>query len=309
MQKSIKISVILLLIIGGKVNFIFAQHTLIINKVSEFNAHQDSLQIISDSTFATNNNEERFKMNALFIKKLEQVLKLPNSFNFDFDSLKNVSILNAPDQSFRIITWFVPTTFGTYNFFGSIQVATADGKLKLIPLTDKTEDLTDANVITNNKNWYGARYYEILPVTSPNKLPYYLLLGWKGNDLRTSKKVIEVLSFDKGEAIFGKNIFEVVKNQATKNRVIFEYNKLNTMTLIFDRKVNLLVFDHLAPYNPNMVGNFEYYGSDLSFDGYKISYGKLNLLEDIELKNDAAPQDDFYNSPIKKTDNATKNKP
>lgn len=69
------------------------------------------------------------------------------------------------------------------------------------------------------------------------------------------------------------------------------------MTLRMDKNENMIVFDHLAPFDPNMEGNFEYYASDSSFDGYRLIGGKLKLMENIELKNDPTDLDDFYVDP------------
>lgn len=283
-----------------------AQHSYPLNNDPKLTAYQDSLRMLSDETFAAKDTETRLEKNAQFVKKFVSALKINGSFNYGFDSLKRISILKSPDNSFRIITWFVPTDDGSYRYYGAIQMPHANGALRLYPLTDNTANFTDANAITNNKNWFGARYYEMVPVIVNGKQPYFILLGWKGNNQKTTKKVIEVLSFDKNEPVFGKNIFEVAKNGPTKNRVVFEYNKLNTMTLTVDAKVNMIVFDHLAPYDPKMVGNFEYYGADLSFDAYKLAWGKLSLVEDVELKNDPSPNDDFYGRPVKASTIITK---
>jgi len=283
-----------------------AQHTFSINSKPKFDAYQDSLQVLSEEVFAAKDNLSRFEKNAQFVKQLVNALKINSSFHYGFDSLKRVSILKSPDNSFRIITWFLPTDEGTYRYYGAIQMGTVDGSLKLHPLTDGTGTLTDANVITTNKNWFGARYYEMVPVIVNGKQPYWIFLGWKGNDQKTTKKVIDVLSFEKGEPVFGKNIFQTVKNGPLKNRVIFEYNRLNSMTLTVDRKVNMIVFDHLSPYDPKMTGNFEFYGTDLTFDGYKLTWGKLTLIEEVELKNDPSPNDDFYGKPVKASTVITK---
>ena len=282
-----------------------AQHTFNLDNRPQLNTLQDSLVILSEETFASKDDTERLEKNTLFVKKFISALKINNSFNFGFDSLKRISILKSPDNTFRIITWFLPNNDGTYRYYGTIQMGTQNGSLKLLPLTDNP-NYVDGNALTSNKNWIGARYYEMIPVLVNGKQPYYILLGWKGNNQKTTKKVIEVLSFDKGEPIFGKNIFETQKNAALKNRVLFEYNRQNTMTLKVDKNVNMIVFDHLAPYDPKMVGNFEYYGSDLSFDGYRLTWGKLAFVEDVELKNDPSPNDDFYGKPVKASTIVTK---
>lgn len=276
-----------------------AQQTIQPDYRAKLNAYQDSLLVLSDETFNAANNVSRLEKNAQFVKQLVNALKINGSFDYDFDSLKRISVIKSPDRSFRLLTWFIPTDEGTYRYYGTIQMATSNGSLKLFPLTDYTSNLSDVNAITSNKNWFGARYYEILPITANGKAPYYLLLGWKGNDQKTSKKVIDVLSFENAEVQFGKNIFETVKGKPLKNRVIFEYNKLNSMTLTFNKEVNMIVFDHLVPYDPKMVGNFEFYASDLSFDGYKLNYGKLSLSENIPLKNGPSANDEFYGRPVK----------
>lgn len=276
-----------------------AQHTYNVNNTPQLNKYQDSLLRLSEETFAAKEDLLRFEKNAAFIKKLITTLKINGSFNYGFDSLKRISILKASDHSFRIITWFIPLNDGTYRYYGTIQMPTINGALKLFPLNDATNSLIDPNAITDHKNWLGARYYEIIPIVMNGKQPYFILLGWKGNNLKTSKKVIEVLSFDKNGPIFGRNIFETEKNKPLQNRVIFEYSKQNAMTLIWDKKVNMIVFDHLVPYEPKMTGNFEFYGSDLSFDAFKITWGKLSIAENVPLRNEATLNDEFYKSPKK----------
>jgi len=277
-----------------------AQHSFTFNNGPVMFRYQDSLKKISTNTFEASNNAERFSLNSSFIKTLVNALKTPHSFHFNFDSLQKITVLKSPDNSFRIFTWYVPVDDGTYRFFGTIQMATADGKLKLYPLIDNTEQTKDVNAQTSPKNWFGARYYEIVPVIVSGRQPYYTLIGWKGNNAKTSKKVIDILSFEKGEPVFGKAVFDGVKGSAAKNRIVFEYNKLNTMTLTMDKSVNMIVFDHLAPFTPEMEGNFEYYASDLSFDAYKIMNGRWKLMENVELKNEPNVMDELYVDPADK---------
>lgn len=277
-----------------------AQHSFTFNNGPVMFKYQDSLKRLSTDTFDAVNNTERFALNSNFIKTLVNSLKTPHSFHFNFDSLQRITILKSPDNSFRIFTWSVPLDDGTYRFFGTIQMATADGKLKLFPLIDNTEQIKEINASTGAKNWFGARYYEIIPVIVSGRQPYYTLIGWKGNNSKTSKKVIEILSFEKGEPVFGKPVFDGLRGSAAKNRIVFEYNKLNTMTLTMDKSVKMIVFDHLAPFTPEMEGNFEYYASDLSFDAYKITNGRWKLVENVELKNEPNVMDELYVDPADK---------
>lgn len=286
----------MVMILCCAMTMVHAQHSFPLTNNPAMVRFQDSLIRISAQVQDAQNNQSRFEANAHFIKTLVESLKTPGSFNYPFDSLKTISTLSAPDKSFRIFSWYLPVDDGTYRYFGAIQVASKDGKLKLFPLIDNTEQLKDPNAITSNKNWYGAYYYQMVPVSGAGKSPVYALLGWKGNNSKTSKKVIEILSFENGEPSFGKAIFVQPKNPGL-HRVIFEYNKLNSMTLTMDKSVNMIVFDHLAPFSEEMTGNFEYYASDLSFDAYKVTGGKLKLVENVELKNDPNEMDELYIDP------------
>jgi len=269
-----------------------------LNRDSEvLNKYQDSLLKITRTLFSAPDNAARFSQNANFIRTLVTALKTPSSFDFAFDSLQTISVVKSPDNTFRIFSWYVPTVEGTYRFFGTIQMATKDGKLKLYPLIDETDQIKDNNMITTGKQWYGARYYEIIPLVVSGQSTSYVLLGWKGHTNKTSKKVIEVLTFKNEDLQLGKAIFQGSKNTEVKNRIVFEYNKLNSMTLRLDKKEQMIVFDHLAPFDPNMEGNFEYYASDSSFDGYRLVGNQLKLIENIELKNDPNAKDDFYIDP------------
>ncbi|RZK79670.1 MAG: hypothetical protein EOO92_08880 [Pedobacter sp.] len=280
---------------------LIAQHSFSFNNGAIMSKFQDTLIRLSKETYEAQEPEVKLAKNAVFIKTLVNSLKTHTSFYYPFDSLKTISIIKSPDNSFKVFSWSVQLNNGVYRFFGAIQMATKDGSLKLYPLIDGTDNIGDVNTITSNKNWFGARYYEIVPVIISGKQPYYVMLGWKGNSDKTTKKVIEVLSFEKNEPVLGKSIFEGVKAGNSKNRIVFEYNKLNSMTLTMDKSINMIVFDHLAPFSEDMTGNFEYYASDLSFDGYKIINGRLKLVENVELKNDPNYMDDFYTDPTDKT--------
>ena len=297
---------ILILLMCITLSPVFAQHAANTSAVNSLSKFQDSLQRTANALFNSDTNLQRFEQNAKFIKTLVTALKVPSSFDFGFDSLKTISIVKSPDKTFRIFSWYVPTEEGTYRFFGTLQMATRDGSLKLYPLIDDTEHLNDINAITTNKQWYGARYYEIIPLLMTGKKNCYVLLGWKGNNSKTSKKVIEVLSFNEDGLQMGRPIFTGSKDPKIKNRIVFEYNKLNSMTLRLDQQEQMIVFDHLAPFDPDMVGNFEYYASDSSFDGYRLVGDKLKLIENVELKNDPSEADQFYIDPKSKDIPVTK---
>src|SRR5262249_52961055 len=149
-------------------------------------------------------------------------LSLPGSFNYPFDSLKEISIVKSPDNKFRIFTWNLRNDNDSYRFYGAIQ-RNEKQPVKLIPLFDagplikKPEDTT-----VNNNFWWGALYYKIIPVKANNET-YYTILGWNGSNKKSNKKVIEVLTFKDTIVVFGAPIFKAGPNDIMY-RVVFEYS-------------------------------------------------------------------------------------
>jgi hypothetical protein len=261
---------------------------------------QDSLKEISFKMINDSIEPQRYNASYKLIKTLVTALKTPYSFNFEFDSLKTISIQNSPDQKFRLFTWHVMNNDGSYRYYGTIQMNTSQGELEMFPLVDYSPTLKNPSDSTyTNSRWYGAQYYKIIPVLKDVESPYYMLLGWKGNTVKSTKKVIEVLHFKDGKAYFGKSVFDGDPDNLNKTRIIFEYDRRATMLLNYERAENRIIFDHLAPPDPNLKGKFELYGPDFSYDGFKFLNGRWKFISDLELKNDSTDQDENFNDPKK----------
>lgn len=261
---------------------------------------QDSLQILSYKMINDSIEPERYNANYQFIKTLVNTLKTPYSFNFSFDSLKTISIQSSPDKRFRIFSWHVMNNDGSYRYYGTIQMNNPDGKLQMFPLVDYTPAIKNsADTVTTSDKWYGAQYYRIISVLNNVQTPYYVLLGWKGNTIRSTKKVIEILYFRGGKAYFGMPVFDGDKEQPLKKRAIFEYDRRASMVLNYEPSMSTVVFDHLAPPDPKLKGRFELYGPDFSYDGYRLVNGRWKFVQDLELKNTPTDQDDNFNDPKK----------
>lgn len=259
---------------------------------------QDSLQSLGFKIVNEQAEPERYNANYTFIKTLVNALKSPGSYNFPFDSLKSISIQPSGDGAFRVFSWYVLNNDGTYRFYGTIQMNRPDGKLQMFPLVDYTSSINaPADTVTTNDKWYGAQYYKVIPVTRNVRVPYYILLGWKGNDSKTTRKVIDVLSFRDGKAYFGMPVFDGDKDRVGKKRIIFEYSRQASMLLNFQPKEAMIVFDHLSPKEPELKNKFEYYGPDFSYDAFKFINGRWRLAEDLALKNSPSELDDQFNDP------------
>jgi hypothetical protein len=261
---------------------------------------QDSLRFLSYKMINDSIEPERYNANYKFIKTLVNTLKTPYSFNFPFDSLKTISIQSSSDKRFRIFSWHVMNNDGSYRYYGTIQMNNPDGKLQMFPLVDYTPAIKNAaDTITTPDKWYGAQYYRIISVLNNVQIPYYVLLGWKGNTPKSTKKVIEILYFKDGKAYFGMPVFDGDKELPLKKRAIFEYDRRASMVLNYEPSISTVVFDHLAPPDPQLKGRFELYGPDFSYDGYRLTNGRWKFVQDLELKNTPTDQDDNFNDPKK----------
>jgi len=250
--------------------------------------YQDSLKHLGSKMVNNEEDVERKSANYAFIKTLTTALKLPGSFSYKFDSVKTVSITNAPDGRFRIFSWYVMNQDGSYRFYGTIQMNTGTAPLVMYPLADYSAFISSPqDTVTDNTKWYGAQYYQIIPVTAAN--PYYVLLGWKGNTVKSTKKVIEVLSFKNGKPVLGMPVF--IDKATVKSRIVYEYSRQVSMMLKYIPEKSAIVADHLSPPDKKMKDRPDTFGPDLSYDAYRLVNGKWEFKEDIDMRNMAGITD------------------
>jgi hypothetical protein len=263
-------------------SFCFAQHSEESKDLKELAVYRDSLTSIGNKFINDPDDLERKNANYRFIRMLVAALKVPHSYNYSFEAVKAISVLNAPDNRFRIFSWHVMNQDGSYRYYGTIQMNSGD-KLLMYPLEDYSPLLKNPeDSVTDNHKWYGAQYYKIIRA-NPDK-PYYVLLGWKGNNVKSTKKVIEVLSFNRdNKPVLGMAVF----NDKTKNRkrVIFEYTRQASMLLKYVPDESLIVFDHLSAPDEKMKDQPETFGPDLSYDGYRLKNDQWVLEENLDMRN------------------------
>ena len=199
-------------------------------------ARLDSLKSYTNTIASETADFNKYSANEKLQGLLEKIFMSEKSFEFPFDSVKKYAALTSPDKKFKIITWGIAKEDGTYEFFGYIFFPeNSDFKKRFFKLTDNTDKIPyPENEVTDFGKWYGAIYYKIIPTVYQGKRNY-TLLGWKGNNKLTSKKVIEILSFRTvGTPVFGKQLFRKYKEKIT--RVIFEYSSRASMLMRFDEQ-------------------------------------------------------------------------
>jgi len=258
---------------------------------------EDSLKAVFNSMSCETSYPRRDSLNSIFYSMLRGTLESQTSFTHPFDSIR-IGKLKSPDGKFRVFTWNIPQPGGYQKYFGLMQVKNPDGTIRLIELIDSRKRITDAKneKLTANR-WMAALYYQLVQFPTANGNAY-ILLGYDFNNLFTSKKIIDVLTFDsQGNPTFGYPVFNV-DGKYRLSRILFEFNARVSMVLRYNEDRKTIVFDHLSPSSPEFAGDFQYYGPDGSFDGFKLEGTEWVYVRDLDLRNPRRSKPKPINAPV-----------
>jgi len=229
-------------------------------------------------------NETRITINDSIRSIIDSYSVSDSVFSHRFSSVKFLGQVTAPDSLVKIINWNMIVNDGISRYYCNI-IRREDRKAK--PILYRLDAPYNSNGISEEKNysqadWYGALYYDLKPFNFNGSVKYAILGIDYGNTFIT-RKFIDVLSFDgNGNLQFGLKCFTDGKN--VSQRVLFEYSSSAVMSLRFEAD-DMIVFDHLSPFSPELKGNRQFYGPDFSFDAYKFEKGMWWLKSDIDIKN------------------------
>lgn len=282
--------------------------TALPQKQFDFAFWADSLDNLRSRVMNEPDEETKISLNEDFMTLLEEVLNQNNSFKFGWDSVKNFSVLAAPDNTFKIFTWYIVNSDHECENFGFIHVYNESRKKHvLFPLYDKRNNIDYPKTTVGNHNrWYGAVYYKIIPIKERNTT-YYTLLGWNGNNLFTNQKIIEILHFNKEMTpIFGGRVFKDYPEKVS--RVILEYSKNATLYLNYEnqdflvgngkynpqthdyefrrQRCNMIIFEELIPMDEAMPSIPAYLVPESSLNqGFVEEDGKWLFLKSVRGSN------------------------
>lgn len=207
------------------------------------------------------------KADELF-EKVYQMIQLEGSFDFSFDTIKKIGKIYSPDHRMRIYSWNIPVGVDQNLYYAIVQYYSKRDKKYYF---QKLKSINSVNLPISVDNWPGALYYEIVETKHAGQ-KYYTLLGLDLGNMLTNRKVIDVVSIDDFDVFYFCHSL-IKYNEKLTDRVVFEFNEKVTMTLKYNSKVDMIVFDHLSPEKPSLEGNFAYYGPDFSYDGLKFEKG------------------------------------
>jgi hypothetical protein len=83
---------------------------------------------------------------------------------------------------------------------------------------------------------------------------------------------------------------------------VFEYSSEVSMSLKYIEKRKQIVYSHLAPKDEGeiLIGQYQYYGPDGSFDALELKKDKWMVIEDIDARNSKSKNDDAVKPDPKK---------
>lgn len=238
------------------------------------------LQSLLDSLRAAKDDASKEKWNLEFKTQLQRSLNEPTAFTYPFSKLRTVGKVDSPDKQIRIISWNVEQDDESQKYYAFVLKADEKkGTFKVIELVDNSMMLPSrTDEVLDPDNWYGALYYQIIPVEKNNKT-YYTLLGWDGNSNISNIKLIDVLYFTGNSLKLGAPIFK--SGDKTEHRVYMEHSEKTVMSLRWEEEYQRIIFDHLSPETASMEGFYEFYVPDMSYDALVFKGNKWTLVEDV----------------------------
>ncbi len=305
-MRKIILLVMLMVVAGKSFSQTTSPPTFHPENLKKLQMQEDSLRQYSDSMTFGDDDGLRSEACFKFIKKLVRALKTPQSFYYHFDSLKTISMVYSPDNKFRIITWGLLRHNGTYRYYGAIQMNTY--KLDLFPLFDYSPLIRNVeDTVCTKDSWFGCMYYNIVPKIVGTKT-YYTLFGWKAQNPRVVKKVMDILYFDKTKKpVFGAPLiyYTASTKPKTMNRFIIEFNKSATVSMNYNDEMQMVVFDNLVtkseadgkPEKSLKPKSYEYFpdGTYEAFEWKNDRWEYVESLKNIQYKAAPTPVPFFDN--------------
>lgn len=244
---------------------------------------EDSMVLNADSMYAAFVPDTHIGYCQEFVKQLRRALKIPNSYYYPFDKLKDkINIIYPDDNAFRIFNWSINTSLVATRYYGAIQLP--GETLKIYPLVDYTDELSDHpedSVLTGNK-WFGALYYRIL-THQVNGEKIYTLFGLNASSLISTRKVLDPMTITETGATFGAHIFNIDTNGMADthlNRFIMEYKKGVQAGLNWDDQKQIIYFDKLVSQTNDPHRKYTYVPSG-EYDGFKWENDQWHYVKDL----------------------------
>jgi hypothetical protein len=251
----------------------------VLNDQPDLPAAENELRNFFSELRAAGTPDQRESINNHISGLLGTILLYEDSFTYPFDSLASLGRIVSTDNLLRVFTWNYSDSPADHKYSGFIQYRENDSiRVYRLRQGERKRDDLESRVFVPD-NWYGALYYQVHDVVHSGRT-FYTLIGFDFNDVFTSIKMVDVLTFNYGHPSFGAPLFQF--REGVRNRVVFEYSARAVMLLRYVPERDMIIYDHLAPGSPRLRGQYRYYGPVFSYDGLRFERGRWIHQQDID---------------------------
>lgn len=243
-------------------------------KAQEINGHD--FAFYADVAMNANEASHRKIANDQMYDMMLDVLEAKSFHQLDLDTIKWIYHISPPDSSFSLVSWQLEMEAG-HSQYSNFIVLPSGEYFELHGGDD--ELLIDAEYASFYPDeCLSMLYYRIEPIKGKKgKIDSYMLFGFKQFDQYENIKVIEVLSFQDGEPVFGKEIFQAINPRdgelEMKNRLILKYANDANVNFRHESGSDLIMYDHLIQRMGRLAGQGPTLLPDGSYEGFILKDG------------------------------------
>lgn len=210
----------------------------------------DSISYYAHELIRNQNLKVREKAFDYLNANLGVFLKEYSDFQDSFPHYEGLAILEDEEIKLRIVTYQLYQDTSSYDYGGWVQSSRLEEPVFLSDASDLWEEDQDLDYMEmSSDNWYGALYYQMLPISESEGDMTVLLFGLDNYHLFTKRKVLEPLVIEDGKLHFGQHMIEMEEDlpkEYWKKRFILDYSVQAPATLRYDPEREKIIFDHLT---------------------------------------------------------------
>lgn len=193
-------------------------------------------------------------------------------------AIRQLRVVHSEDSLFTMYSWQYCLSDATFRYGGVVSFSD-----RIVPLHYDYKSISNYKRYDQN-SWPGGVCYKAIPLKL-KKTYGYTILSWDGHNGVTSKKIIDVVTFDKhGGVVFGAPIFVSQKEESF--RLSFEYSSKNSLLLDYDSVKECIVTNSLHSNDIRFTDVSSMHGAGETYNAYRYENYKWVLYEDVDLRLD-----------------------
>ncbi len=176
-------------------------------------------------------DDEKLRINDSISTIIDSYVRSDSIFSHNFKNLRYLGQITSPDSQLKIVTWNLLLKDSASRYFCYFILKTEEGNRIYKLSTEYRTGPIRTDTTYNEKDWYGALYYDLRPLKKDNR-GGWMILGIDYGNPAVTRKLIDVLTFTpEGGILFGKKLF--VAGEEIKFREVLEYSHTAVISLRF----------------------------------------------------------------------------